>query len=145
MEQHAVDQLQAIAKINRAYPHAEMTRAEKLLRWAQVLEQDPQRSLQTLRETEYRPDEERAAMRADGTAISVAFADPVLRAAGLEGDTYGDARGFFELSDRHLHRLVCFCHFGTRVDAGTVAYGVRSLADRSAARFLGRVAAFFRR
>lgn len=145
MEQHAVDQLKAIAKINRTYPRPEMSRSERLQRWADLLERDPDLSLLTLRETEYRPEEERLAMRADGTAISIAFADPVFRAAGLENDTYGEARRFFELSDRQLHRLVCFCHFGARVSARTVAHSVRSLAARNSNGIIARLVAFFER
>jgi hypothetical protein len=33
---------------------------------------------------------------------------PLLRAAGLENDTYGEAKRFFELSDGQLHRIVCY-------------------------------------
>ncbi|MFB9947775.1 hypothetical protein ACFFP0_02895 [Rhizobium puerariae] len=143
MEQHAVDQLKAIAKINRTYPSSEMSRREKLERWAEVLEHDAGRSLSTLHETEYQPAAMRAAMRDDGTAISVAFADPVLRAAGLENDTYGEAKRFFELTDRQLHRLVCFCHFGGHVSAGTVAPHMRSMAARENNGIIARLAAFF--
>ena len=42
----------------------------------------------------------------------MAFNDPVLRAAGLRDDSYGEAKRFFELTDRQLHWLVCYCHYG---------------------------------
>ncbi|MGK9051118.1 hypothetical protein [Xaviernesmea oryzae] len=145
MEQHAVDQLKAIAKINRTYPCSEMSRNERLERWAEVLERDPDRSLNTLRETEYQPADMRAAMRDDGTAISVAFADPILREAGLQNDTYGEAKRFFELTDWQLHRLVCFCHFGGRVSSGTIAHHVRLMAARETNGIIGRLFAFFGR
>ncbi len=94
MEQRAVDQLKAIARINRSYPNFQMSSSERLERWAEILELNPDRSLSTFRETEYQPDEIRAAMRGDGTAIAVAFSDPVLRAAGMRDDTYGEAKRF---------------------------------------------------
>jgi len=52
MEQYAVDQLKAIARVSRTTP--QLSRAERLGRWAELLEDDPARSLVTLRETEYR-------------------------------------------------------------------------------------------
>jgi hypothetical protein len=61
-------------------------------------------------------------MRSDGSPISVAFADPVLRAAGLENDSYGEAKRFFELTDRQLHKIICYCHFGATVNAATAAH-----------------------
>ena len=50
----------------------------------------------------------------------------LLRAAGLEDDTYGEAKRFFELSDRQLHKIVCFCHFGTALSAGETARYIRA-------------------
>ena len=141
MEQHAVEQLKTIAKVNRIYPNFQLTRSEKLVRWAEILELNPDRALPTLRETEYQPDEMRALLRADGTALAVAFADPVLRGAGLRDDTYGEARRFFELSDRQAHRLVCFCHFGTHVSSRIVAQHVRGLASGG---IIARLVAFLR-
>jgi hypothetical protein len=76
-------------------------------------------------ETEYQPARERAAMRADGSPISVAFEDPILRAAGLENDSYCEAKRFFELTDHQLHRVIYYCHFGVTVNAATAAYHIR--------------------
>jgi hypothetical protein len=66
-------------------------------------------------------------MRGEGSPISVAFDDPVLRAAGLENDSYGEAKRFFQLSDRQLHNVICYCHFGATVNAATAAYYIRRL------------------
>ena len=82
-------------------------------------------------------------MRDDDTPISVAFADPILRAAGMENDSYGEAKRFFELSDGELHELVCFCHFGERVSAATVARRVRKMADPQPSGFFAQLRAFF--
>jgi hypothetical protein len=60
----------------------------------------------------------------------VAYADPVLRAAGLRGDTIGDAAEFFGLSHPQLHRLVCVCHQGPSIAGETAARQVRALARR---------------
>jgi hypothetical protein len=65
-------------------------------------------------------------MRADDSPISVAFADPVLRAAGLKNDTYGEGKRFFEITDWQLHDILCFCHFGATMTAETAAWGVRA-------------------
>ena len=65
-------------------------------------------------------------MRDDGSPISVAFEDPVLRVAGLENDNYGEAKRFFELTDRQLHEIICYCHFGATVSAVTAARHIRA-------------------
>ena len=103
-----------------------MPREVRIQRWVDLLEGEPDRLLSTLRETEYQPAAVRAALRSDNSAITVAFDDPVLRAAGLENDTYGEAKRFFQLSDRQLHRIVCFCHFGTTVSAERTAHYIRA-------------------
>jgi len=66
-------------------------------------------------------------MRAEGSALAVAFEDSYLRAAGLANDSYGEAKRFFELTDHQLHRMVCYCHVGASVNAGTTARYVRRL------------------
>ena len=52
---------------------------------------DPDRLLATLDEIEFKPKSVRRSMRADGSALSVAYADPVLRADGMASDRLGDA------------------------------------------------------
>ncbi|TWB13604.1 hypothetical protein FBZ99_105475 [Rhizobium sp. ERR 1071] len=66
-------------------------------------------------------------MRADNSPLSVAFADQLMQEAGLKDDSYGEAKRFFELSDNHLHKLVCHCHFGPTVRASTAAHNVRAI------------------
>lgn len=126
MKHHKFDQLQILAKIKQDYPHQVMPRRARLQRWVELLEQDPHRVLSTLHETEYLPAAARAVLRSDNSAITVAFNDPVLRAAGMENDTYGEAKRFFELSDRQLHRIICYCHFGATVSAQTTASYIRA-------------------
>ena len=143
MEQHALDRLKAIAKVSTTCKRLEMTRRERLERWAESLERSPRPFLKTLHETEYQPIAVRLALRDDDTPISVAFADPILRAAGMENDSYGEAKRFFELSDQQLHGLVCFCHFGERVSAATIARGLRKMADSKPGGFFAQLRAFF--
>ena len=126
MKHHEFDQLQILARIDQDYPLHVMPRGKRLQRWAELLERDPHRLLSTLHETEHQPDAVRAVLRCDNSAISVAFNDPILRAAGMENDTYGEAKRFFELSDRQLHRIICYCHFGATVSAETTASYLRA-------------------
>ncbi len=127
MKHHAIDELQIVAEVNQDFPRRALSRSERLERWAELLEQNPQRRLSTLHETEYQPARVRATMRGDGTPISVAFEDPVFRAAGLENDSYGEAKRFFELSDEQLHKVICYCHFGATVSASTAARHIRAM------------------
>ena len=80
-------------------------------------------------------------MRCADSAISVAYEDPVLREAGLTDDTYGTAKQFFGLSDRHMHWIVCYCHHGMSVRAGVLANVVRSTMPRIG--LLGRLKQVF--
>ncbi|ATU95663.1 hypothetical protein [Phyllobacterium zundukense] len=130
MKHHALKQLQNVAEIDQSYPRQTMSRSERLERWAELLERNPDRRLSTLHQTEYQSAVNRAAMRSDGSPISVAFEDPVFRATGLENDSYGEAKRFFELTDEQLHKVICYCHFGSTVSAATAAYHIRKIHAR---------------
>ena len=125
MKHQRLDELQTVAEVKQQPPQA-MTRSERLYRWAELLEENPGRRLSTLNQTEYQPAAARELMRSDGSPISVACADAMLRGAGMKDDSYGEARRFFELSDDELHDVVCYCHFGETVTAATAARHVRS-------------------
>lgn len=127
MKHHAIDELHTLAEVKEDFPRRALSRSERLERWAELLERNPHRRLSTLHETEYQPARVRATMRSDGTPISVAFEDPVFRAAGLENDSYGEAKRFFELSDEQLHKVICYCHFGATVSASTAARHIRAM------------------
>ena len=105
-----------------------LSRRQRLERWAELLEREPHRRLRALTRVEFVAEWDRAALRDDESPVAVAFADPVLRAAGLEGDTFGDARKFFELSWGDAHELLCDCHYCGRMDGETVARRVRATA-----------------
>ncbi|MBB4187677.1 MULTISPECIES: hypothetical protein [Sinorhizobium] len=143
MKHHALEQLQIVAEVKQDFPRRLTTRAERLERWAELLEQIPHRHLSTLHETEYQPARVRATMRGDDSPISVAFKDPVLRAAGMENDTYGEAKRFFELSDEQLHRVICYCHFGATVSAATAARHIRSAIAGKQTGLFARLRAIF--
>lgn len=143
MEQYALDQLKTIAKVSTTCKRLEMTRRERLEQWAESLDCSPRAFLNTLHETEYKSMAERLALRDDDTPISVAFADPILRAAGMENDSYGEAKRFFELSDEQLHGLVCFCHFGEHVSAAVIARRLRKMASYKPGGFFAQLRAFF--
>jgi len=113
-----------------------LSRRERLERWATLLERDPERRLRALVRVEFVSEPDRAGMRNDDSPISVAFADPVLRAAGLGGDTFGDAQDFFELSWEDAHELLCDCHYCGDMDGETVARRVRAAARPRLTRML---------
>jgi hypothetical protein len=126
MKHQTLDQLHAVARIEPSVPHSEMTRHERIERWAELLERNSERCLGALTGTEHLYPEARAMARCEGSAIAVAFEDPILRASGLKDDTYGEARRFFELSDWQLHDIVCHCHVGATMKAGWAAARVRA-------------------
>lgn len=145
MEYKPVDQLRTVADLSVADP-ACLTRGERLERWAELLEREPEARLRSLGEIEFHPRDERPLMRADNSPLTVAYADPVLRAAGLRGDTLGDAMLFFDLSERQAHRLLCSCMNGWSISAPRAAAQIRRIANpdprlRAAAWGVGAVAA----
>lgn len=127
MEHKPVEALRTRADVHDA-PRL-LSRRERLERWAEVLERAPERRLRSLGEIELVPKAERPALRADNSPLTIAYADPVLRTAGLGGDRLGDAMAFFDLSERQAHRLLCSCMNGWRIEAGRAAGAVRRLAD----------------
>jgi hypothetical protein len=120
--------LEQIALEADVHPGIGMSRRERLERWAELLERQPNRRLSTIEGTEFGSRREREAKRADRSPLTVAFEDPALRAEGLRGDRVGDAVEFFDLSHDEVHRLVCYCHYGQTVAPGTVATRVRMMA-----------------
>jgi hypothetical protein len=44
----------------------------------------------------------------------------------------GDAIAFFGISELELHNVLCFCHYGETMSAGTAAARVRAVAASEA-------------
>jgi hypothetical protein len=126
VEHRTINQLELAGHVSLALP---LSRAERLYRWATALEQLGSMPLNTLWRTEFAFERVRQSMRADNSPLTVAFNDPVLRTAGLKDDSYCEALRFFEVTDRQLHWLVCFCHHGRSILAADAARGVRSMMD----------------
>jgi hypothetical protein len=139
MKHNTLDQLEKVAAV---YPDEAtlLSREERLVRWAERLEREPERRLNTLPGTEYETAERRSVMRGPDTPISVAFEDPRLKAEGLASDSYGDAQKFFELTDWQLHEIVCHCHIGGTMTAETAARRVRSaISDKPGPNLIARM------
>nr|MEA2798132.1 hypothetical protein [Phenylobacterium sp.] len=126
---HEIDALADIAQVQGAT----LSRRERLERWADLLSRDPHRQLRALSRVEFYAERERALLRGENTPISVAVADPVLREAGLQGDTLGDAQSFFELTSAEAHYLLCDCHFVGQMDGEGVAHRIRKVAASNSA------------
>ena len=126
MQHKTQEQLQRVAAVYPNEARPAMTRSKRLERWAELLDREPGRRLSTLSGTEYQLGDARDTMRGLGTPFSVAFEDPILRAEGLAGDSYGDAKRFFELTDWQLHNIVCHCHHGASMTAEAAAGRVRA-------------------
>ncbi|HEX6957139.1 MAG TPA: hypothetical protein VF194_04070 [Ferrovibrio sp.] len=152
MESTTKDRLQQKADIFTQYPAAAgfagrrraLNQQERLHRWNELLRRHQERALATFFEIEYLEPELRDRTRCDNSAISVAFEDPVLRADGLTDDTYGTAKRYFGLTDRQMHRIVCYCHHGATAYAGGVAYMVRAAYHSSRPAQPGPVARLWR-
>ena len=124
MEHKTRDEIREVANI---LPRP-LSKRERLELWAEALEREGGRRLRTLYQIEYAPPAERALGRADDSPLSVAFNNPELRAAGLSGDTIGDATAFFGINESELHDILCFCHYGETMSADVAATRVRAAA-----------------
>jgi hypothetical protein len=128
MKYQPLDELRNLADVEVTGPRT-MTRTERLERWAEMLEREPSRRLRSLGEIEFKTPAERQVMRSNDSPLSVAFADPMLRAEGLASDRLGDAISFFELSESQAHRLLCSCMNGMSMAASRPANRIRAIAN----------------
>jgi len=126
MQYRSLDQIADDADI-RSLGAPCLSRRQRLERWAEVLERRHE-PLRTIPDMEYGPREQRALRRADHSLLTVAYEDPLLRAAGLRSDRVGDAAEFFGLSHWRLHVLTCACHHGRTIESWTAAAEIRALA-----------------
>jgi hypothetical protein len=124
MKKIPLDRLAAVAAVT-ALP---TTRFQRLRRWRDLLLAEGDRPLRPLLHLEFRDPDDRAQCRADNSPLALAVADPVLRAAGLQGDTVGHAEAFFGLSARQTHYLLCDCHYMGAMGAGRVGRRIDVLA-----------------
>jgi hypothetical protein len=132
MERVPLDQLSTKANVAPNLPQTGfLSRQRRLQRWSELLAREPDRLLNTFPQTEYMDPRLRASMRCANSALTVAFEDPVLREAGLTDDSYGTAKKFFGLSDRHMHWMLCYCHHGMSVRAGVLVSVLRSMLPRT--------------
>jgi hypothetical protein len=121
------EQLRATAELHDQPLATRMDRSARLTRWADILEEEPRRLLRSLAEMEFVSKAERPFMRADESALTVAFQDPLFRELGLKSDRLGDAMEFFDLSEHDAHVLLCSCHNGYVAKASTIAGRVRGM------------------
>ena len=128
MKHTPVAEISRVADVHAIPLKPPMTRVERLERWAEALDRDPDRVLTSIEEIEWKPEAERRATRADDSALTVALEDPVLRAEGLASDRLGDAMAFFRLTEADAHFALCSCIYGQSMEAGVAARRVRMLA-----------------
>lgn len=127
MEQKSARELRAYADVS-ANPPPPLDRRGRLERWADLLDSDPDRRINLVHELEFATHTAQKQMRADNSALALAYADPLFRAEGLASDRVGDGKAFFRLSDSQTHRLLCSCLHGEAMRAGEAARIVRAIA-----------------
>lgn len=130
MEHKPLSELTHVADLNPTRVPV-MSKRDRLDRWAELLEGEPDRLLRTLDEIEWKPRAERRVMRADNSALTVAYSDPVLKTAGLLSDRFGDAVEFFQISEHDAHIVLCSCHGGESMRSDEAARRVRGIRSPS--------------
>ena len=105
-----------------------LTRDERLAAWAALLDRCPH--VAEVRELDSARRKQMGPLRREGSAASIAFADPSLRAAGLAGDSVDAACAFFGLTADECHRVLCQCGAAAVLPGPAAAATVRRLARR---------------
>jgi hypothetical protein len=113
-----------------------MSRYDRLERWASLLEGSPSSRLTPFRDVEFLPAVERAELQVANSPLAIAYADPVLRRAGLGSDRFGDGAAFFDLSRFQSHRVLGSCGYIGTMRAAEVARRIRGIAARERLRRL---------
>jgi hypothetical protein len=131
MEHRPLSELSTVADVKIPKQTPALSKRERLDRWIELLDRNPDRVLRTLDEIEWKPKAERLAMRADNSALTIAYSDPVLRAEGLASDRFGDAVRFFDISEHDAHIVLCSCHGGESMRAEEAARRVRGIRSPS--------------
>src|SRR3954470_10854923 len=128
MKHTPVSEISRVADVHVVPLKPPLTRVQRLERWAEALERDPDRVLTSLEEIEWKSEDERGAMRAECSPLTVAYGDPVLRTEGLGSDRLGDALTFFRLTDAEAHFALGSWVFRHSLQAGVAARRVRMVA-----------------
>jgi hypothetical protein len=116
-----------IAKVAVPIP---MTRADKLERWASLVERsNAGLALYDRIECRTQADLDAVEVAIHNTAFGIATRDPVLVEAGLTDHTIGGIQRFFELSAAELHEFSCNC--GGEISNAEQARRLRDIKDRS--------------
>lgn len=131
MKYSTFDQLKPVATVTEISALSKRDlRRRRLMRFATLLDAH-EGTIRLFRQIEYMDDSKRRSLRSDNSPLSIAFADPVLRAEGLKGDEFGEAVEFFNLTQDEAHRVLCDCHFlGATPSSQILASRVRTLANR---------------
>ncbi len=114
-----------VEALNAASPVTIMTRAEKLERWAVLLEKCDHYIVMASN-IEYMDQCSRDRASWTYSPMSVAAADPVLSDAGLKGQTIKDVKDFFEITDEDVHAFSCNC--GGEQTGAQMAGRIRNIA-----------------
>jgi len=104
-----------------------MTRREKLLRFASIVRAH-NGAFNLYHNLEGYHPEQLNSMGLRGSAFAAAAADPILRDAGLSGQSVATAQRFFELNQHELHEFSCDC--GGAIDSNDMANRIESIALR---------------
>src|SRR5882672_10066000 len=97
-----------VEALNTATPVKEMTRVEKLTRWASLLRKATH-PIYMGHSIEYLPADTRNQTTWAYSPMYVAANDPVFQDAGLKDATIGEAKRFFEITDEQVHAFTCNC------------------------------------
>lgn len=107
-----------------------LDKQQRLHRWIELLERNPGKMWRLLPPTWCLMPEEQDTMSTAGTALEIAYRDPVLRLDGLAGPSLADAMAFFELSAPDADRILAKSRHSEERSAHDTILRIRNIADK---------------
>ena len=113
----------------RAYRGA-LDKRQRLRRWTELLGRNPRQMLRLLPPTWCLKPGEQQTVKTAGSALEIAFRDPVLRLDGLAGPSLADAMAFFELSADDADRILAKSRHSEERSAHDTIVRIENIADK---------------
>lgn len=107
-----------------------LDKRQRLRRWTELLGRNPRQMLRLLPPTWCLMPGEHETLITAGTALEIAYRDPVLRLDGLAGPSLADAMAFFELSAQDADRILAKSRHSEERSAYDTILRIQNIADK---------------
>ncbi|MFJ5930641.1 hypothetical protein ACM61V_16235 [Sphingomonas sp. TX0543] len=107
-----------------------LSKQQRLARWIELLNRRPTEMLRLLPPTWCLTLAEQKTLLTSGTAIEIAYLDPILRLNGLRDPHLTDAMAFFGLSSKDADRIFGKSRYNEERSAGDTVIRIQNVANK---------------